>query len=241
MQQDTMALAAHLRSPIAARFTQNDVEWQVVNGYMAVARIGDADASRPALTLCDLTHVARIGFKGAGTCEWLAQQGLAIPPVPNQIALDSSGCIVARLGQQDLLIIGTLDAHCDRPRQLEHEWRSAAKPGGYPTRKQTSHALFHLGGDQAPALLASLCAVDLRPRAFDETSLAQTMAAGIVATFMRADRGGVIGYLTLVDTSLAEYFWDVLVDAMVGFDAGTIGYMQLLGRTERSVDAIVDG
>jgi sarcosine oxidase, subunit gamma len=229
MQQDNTTLDAGLRSPIAARFSENDVEWQLVNDYLAVARIGGANTSR-AVTLCDLTHVARIGFKGAGTCDWLAEQGLAIPPTPNQIVVDDSGCIVARLGQQDLLIIGTLEAHSDRPRQLEHQWRSVTNPGGYPTPKQTSHALFHVGGEQASVLLASVCAVDLRPRTFGVNDLAQTMAAGIVATFMRADRGGVIGYLVLVDTSLAEYFWDVLVDACVEFQAGIIGYRQLPAR-----------
>ncbi len=205
-----------LVSPIATRLAAKAPDRLIVNGYDAIMAI--IDDTTGGISVTDLTHVARAGFKGRGSSSWLTRNGLAIPAVPNLTVIDGSGCTVARLGQEDFLIIGTLDTHSEKPAQLVRAWQTEHDAGtraiGFPTPKQHSHALIHLGGDRADALLSQLCAIDLRPQAFAHDALAQTMAAGIVATILRCVRGGIPGYLMLVDTSLALYFWDALVDAM---------------------------
>lgn len=215
-------IPASLSSPLTSRLRHGALERQTINGYAAFVPANAADPT--ALCLADFTHVARAGFKGRGSANWLARQGVAIPVAPNRTVVDASGCLIARLGLEDLLIIGTLDTHSERPARLMQMWRGEYDAGirdiGYPTPKQHSHVLLHFGGVAAASVLSQLCAVDLRPHAFADDALAQTMAAGIVASFMRCDRNRVPGYLILVDTSFAEYFWDGLTDAMLGYDPG---------------------
>lgn len=210
-----------LDSPLALHLAQADAA-TTHNGYQLSHAL---ELPLPAeLTLRDCTHVARIGLKGRGSAVWLARQGVAVPAAPNRAARDASGCIVARLGNEDFLLIGTLDAHSEHPARLMTSWQKEHDAGarniGFPTPKQYSHALLHLAGERAPDLLAALCAVDLRPGYFAYDALAQTISAGIVATFLRHDLDGRTGYLMLVDTSLALYFWESVVDAAQGLGSG---------------------
>lgn len=209
-----------LDSPLALHLAQADAA-TTQNGYDLSHAL---ELPLPAaLTLRDCTHVARAGLKGRGSAAWLARQGVAVPAAPNRAARDASGCIVARLGNEDFLVIGTHTTHSERPAQLMAHWQQEHDAGtrdiGFPTPKQYSHVLLHLTGERAPDLLAALCAVDLRLGYFADDAVAQTMAAGIVATFLRCDLDGRTGYLILVDTSLALYFWEALVDAAQGLGA----------------------
>lgn len=221
------SLSAELVSPVTVP-AGDDVVWRALNGYRVAARIGTAPP--PALRLCDLTHVARTGFKGRGASDWLKQEGLGVPLAPNQVVVDQGGCVLARLGQEDFLVIDAVVGSAGLVERLEQRWSNLAGAGrrnGQRTPKQYSHALFFLGGAPAVEVLARLCALDLRPHTFTASALAQTMAAGIVVTILRYERGVLPGYLLLFDTSLAAYAWDVLVDAMSGYDGAVVGCEQL--------------
>ena len=54
-----------------------------------------------------------------------------------------------------------------------------------------------------------------------------TSLARMSAIIVRADLGPVPAYAVLGDSSLAEYLWGVLVDAMAEFDGQTVGVAAL--------------
>jgi sarcosine oxidase subunit gamma len=86
-----------------------------------------------------------------------------------------------------------------------------------------SHCWFTVTGEQAPAMLAKLCGVDLRPAKFAAGQIAQTSVAKINAIVIRCPAGEVVAYHLLADSASAEYFWTYLTDAMAEFEGKPIG------------------
>ena len=73
------------------------------------------------------------------------------------------------------------------------------------------------------ALLAKICAVDLRLERFADLRIAQTSVARSNCVVIRADLGALPAFHLLGDSASAEYMWDCLLDAMAEFDGGPIG------------------
>ena len=92
-----------------------------------------------------------------------------------------------------------------------------------PMPRDESHCWFTVTGEQAPAMLAKLCGVDLRPAKFAAGQIAQTSVAKINAIVIRCPAGEVVAYHLLADSASAEYFWACLIDAMAEFDGKPIG------------------
>ena len=60
------------RSIVYRKFDSLPVTWTEFNGYASAHSIRDPDPERSyaqQMTLCDLSYVQRVGFKGAGTNE----------------------------------------------------------------------------------------------------------------------------------------------------------------------------
>jgi len=212
-----------LESPVIAALGERVTRWQELNGYR-VAAVLEGARGDAALTLRDLTHLPRTGFKGRGTAAWLAAAGWPVPPAPNRCLVRDDGARIARLGAEDFLLVDALDGSTAHARALEAHWLAAVPPGGLlrPTPKQHSHALLALSGGGAVDVMARLCAVDLRPDSFGSESVAQTFAAGVVVTVLPLPDG----YLLLFDSAVAAYAWHCLVDALAGFDAAAVGCAQ---------------
>ena len=190
------------------------------------------------LGLADLSVLQRTGFKGAGTPEWLAKQGLALPEQSNRAARQKDGEVAARLAPNEVLILGNLaEADGSLPEALEAAWAAEpvppVTPRGYPLPRRDTHAWFRVTGAEAPAMFAKICGVDLRPGKFDDLAIAQTSIARINGVIVRDDRNGLLAYDLLCDSASAAYLWDCLLDAMAEFHGQPIGLAALraLGTT----------
>ncbi len=191
------------------------------------------------LGLVDLSALPRIGFKGAGTAEWLADQGVAVADDSNWARRQADGALAARLAPSEVLLLGDLAGTGALTRRLAQAWAAGelppqplasakppAKPGprGYPVPRQDSHAWFLVTGEHAAAMFAKLCAVDLRPARFALGRIAQTMLAEASAIVVRDDLASVPAYHLLANSAAAEYLWDCLTDAMAEFDGRPVGW-----------------
>jgi sarcosine oxidase subunit gamma len=226
MPNSARDLAPSCSSPLAARFAcANGVERAHVNGYVAVART--SCAPHAALTLCDATHLARVGWKGRGTLEFLSALDIALPTAPNRWCADTSGALVLRLGQQDFLLADDFGVPSGIGARAQSAAAASSAACGHHVPRQHGLAAIAVWGSASNDLLARLCAIDLRPRVFGADAVAQTQLASISVTLMRRDRAQAPGYLIFVDTSLALYLWDLVWEVAAPLDARIVGFAQV--------------
>ena len=96
------------RSFIYRKLANSSATWEQNNGYALISQISDIDTElhyAHELALCDLSYLSRIGFKGNGTNEWLTKQKITIPTKTNNTNILENGCLIARLGSNDMLIM----------------------------------------------------------------------------------------------------------------------------------------
>ncbi len=202
---------------------------EINDGVMVLSTddIGTQGQDRHQLTLCDLSLIPRTGFKGLGTCHWLAQQGLNIPDSVNCAGVSQDGCLVTRLGMEEVLLMDSIKSDNPVVNTLEKTWLAQqgneSEPMGYPLPRQDSHACFGLTGEKVSDMLAKLCAVDLRPQKFSNLSIAQTSIARIASIVIRNDLSGTCRYLLSTDSTPAGWLWDCLIDTMQEFDGQIVG------------------
>ena len=185
-------------------------------------RHGDLAAAPAALSLADLSLLPRTGFKGRGAPDWLAGQGVVSPPGPNLAVRQADGALVARLSHEEHLVLAPPSGDAAAVARLDDAWSLDAAPGCYRLPRADSHAWLRLVGAESATLLAKLCGVDLRPRAFAELAIAQTSIARVNGVVIRDDLGGRLAYHLLCDSASAEYLWDCLLDAMAEFDGRAV-------------------
>lgn len=213
------------RGPVHERLALQVSEWREMNGYQVGMRLRGVAMGAP--WLADLSHLARIGFTGRGTADWLAAEHLSIPSAPNRWLPDSSGATVARLGPQDFLITDDIGVTTGVPQSLAERWQMNAQRSGYPVPRQHGLAMFGLGGVGAPDVLARLCAVDLGPSGLAHDAIAQTHLALTAVVIMRGPQADAASYRVFVDTSLALYLWDVLHEVAATLGGGPVGAAQI--------------
>ncbi len=208
---------------LGARFGEvNDAAVALAYGDETPAH--EAEQAR-SLGLVDLSPLTRCGFKGAGSAEWLAGQGVEVPGESNRAAQQSDSCLAARLAPGEVLLLGDLAGTSTVPARLLAAWEADEAPGvrGFPVPRQDSHAWFAVSGEHAAAMFSKLCGVDLRPRVFDDGAIAQTSVARLNAIIIRRDMGSTPSYHLLPDSASAAYLWDCLTDAMSEFRGAPVG------------------
>lgn len=190
---------------------------------------GEVAAGRE-LGLADLSPLCRIGFKGAGAADWLAGQGLTVPPV-NRALRQSDGALVVRLGANDIMIVGDLDHQTQTPQRLLQAWSDGGvppkEPRGFPMPRQEGFCWYALTGAHAAKVMAKLCGVDLRPHKFADGEVAQTSVARLSAVVVRNDLQNVLAYYLYADSASAEYWWECLSDAAREFNGKPVGLAAL--------------
>ena len=183
------------------------------------------------LGLADLSVVARCGFKGAGTADWLAGQGRRLPEESNRALRQEDASLIARLSPDEALILAPLERGETGLAALDEAWLAGREAGqgpqGYPLPRRDSHAWFRLTGEKWPGTLAKLCAVDLQPAKFPDGAVAQTVAARVGVILVRDDIGDLLAFHLLVDSASAAYLWDCLLDAMAEFGGRPVGLSAL--------------
>lgn len=230
------------RSFVARQLVAAGAQFGETDGAAVALDYGDAAGETETarrMGLADLSPLPRIGFKGAGTAEWLAGQGIVVPEDSNRASRQANGLLAARLAPAELLILGGLDSDAEPIRALGQAWASEpvppVTPRGFPLPRADSHAWFLLSGREAPAMFAKLCGVDLRAHKFADLEIAQTQIARISGIVIRDDlvaaprgaAGSVPGYHLLFDSASATYLWDCLIDAMAEFEGRPVGLSAL--------------
>ena len=166
------------------------------------------------LALADFSLRPRFGVKGTGAFAWLRGHKIAVPKA-NSHAIKSAGKLVARLSPSEVLIL--VEAGGNIVPRLEKVQPPAGKSNAYPLPRAETHAWFRIAGDDAPAMFAKLCAIDLRLRSFANLAIAQTLAAQIPVIIIRDDLPQAPAFHLLADSASALYLWDCLADAMAEF------------------------
>ncbi len=194
-------------------------------------RFGDASSeieTSRRLGLADLSPLPRVGFKGAGAMDWLADRGVVIDGSrPNWSWRQSDGALAIARSNTESLILGDLYGAGDLCTRLQSESDRAMESRVYILPRYDGLFWFALTGSQAVACMAKVCGIDLRPASFADGAVAQTSVAGLTATVIRADLGVTNAFYLLGDSASAEYFWDAMFDAMREFTGGAVGLWSL--------------
>jgi sarcosine oxidase subunit gamma len=135
------------------------------------------------------------------------------------------GCLVARLADNEALVLSDLEAKSATVARLESLGSNA---GCYPVPRADTYFWFVLTGVQAPDCLLKICGVDIRPHKFSNHAIAQTSIARLGTVAIRDDRGSTPAYHLLADGTSAGYFWTSVLDAMAEFGGRPIGLESLL-------------
>jgi sarcosine oxidase subunit gamma len=228
--------ADHLRRSFLYRtLGAAGARWEVLADAAVAADYGDPEGEweiARRLGLADLSPLPRTGFKGPGTADWLAGQGIDVPPDSNRAARQESGVLACRLAPGEVLLLGPGSGEGEAIAALDEAWKSGPvppeQPRGFPVPRRDSHAWFRVTGDHAAAMFAKLCAVDLRPTHFADLSIAQTSVARSAAVVVRDDIGALPAFHLLCDSAMAGYLWECLIDAMAEFDGHPVGRSALL-------------
>ena len=231
---EAAASASLRRSFVHAKLVAAGARLAPVRGGLAAMDYGDPAAEQAALAslaLVDVSPLPRVGFKGRGTPEWLAGEGVRLPE-PNLALRQEDGTLAVRLAPREALLLAPLTGDADPTARLEPAWREARRNGpgealGYPVPRADSHAWFLVTGEHAPAMFAKICGVDLRPDRFAPLRVAQTQAMRLSVVVIRDDGERLAAWHLLLDSASAEYAWDCLLDAMAEFGGKPAGLAAL--------------
>lgn len=182
----------------------------------------DGSAQLQRCALLDLCNLARVGFRGSASADYLRERGYQLPEAPNQALTQADGSHVARLSQHEYLLLGSLRDAGKRIADEERDWQFGLA-ANYLLPRQDSHAWLLLTGAHIAAVMAKLCGVDLRLEAFPPGAVAQTSAAHINVIVINLGTGQLPCFQLLCDRASANYFWDALLDAMAEFGGQPAG------------------
>jgi sarcosine oxidase subunit gamma len=178
------------------------------------------------ITIHGLSRLGRTGFKGRGTSEWLATKVSILPERPNRAVTLADGAVVARLGQEEYLILNGRGSANDLSAELEASWASENASGvlrmGYPLPRADSHNWHFLEGPRVADMMTKLCGVDLGERSFPPGEVAQTIVARIGAVIIREIGTGADGIHLLTDVAYADYLREVLDDASAEYGSNFV-------------------
>ncbi|UTW08907.1 sarcosine oxidase subunit gamma [Pseudomonas benzenivorans] len=194
-----------------------------------VARYSEQEerAQLERCALIDLTNLPRVGFRGADSAAYLSARDFQLPDAANQSLTQADSSLIARLSQTEYLLLGSLHDVGARIAALEADWR-LGDSANYLLPRQDSHAWLQLTGQYIAEVMAKLCGVDLRPKAFPMGAVAQTSAARINVIVINQSAGDLPSFQILCDRASVNYFWDAMLDAMQEFGGAPVGVDALL-------------
>lgn len=224
------------RSYVYRKLLKLNANFEACGDWALAADFGDPEEeleTAARLGLADLSPLPRVGFKGAGTIEWLAGQGVVAPDESNRAVWQPNGLLAARLAPSEMLLLSGLDRAAARIGELEAAWRAEgvppAGPRGYPVPRQQSHFWFLVSGAQTSEMFAKICGVDLRPGKFPVGQIAQTSIARMNGVIIRDVLGDTLAYHVLGDSASAAFLWGCLLDAMAEYEGAPVGHAALKG------------
>ena len=218
------------RSHIQHRFSAQNYPGAEHNAYDVALLLSNEEAEKPSierLALCDLSSFNRAGFRGRNIAAWFEQEHNIVLPAVNQALLTEQGLLILSLSQTEVLLLEDIQSGTEGFTSILDKTGTESilntHPEIYYLPRQTSHSCFIVSGVHCASLFSKLCGVDLRVEKFSNMSVAQTSLARASVIIMRRDIGETPGYLILMDSSLTEYLWDCLLDAMREFEGSIVG------------------
>ena len=206
-------------------------EFEELNGAGAAMRMGDDAAAEAAqarnLGLCDLSALPRTGFKGWNMGPWLASHGAEMVEASNQVTPQADGTRIARLAPGEALLLGDYRGASSLIDKADAAWSMETADGCFHVPRADTNFWLALSGNNSPALLAKICAVDLRPEAAPVHCVVQTNVARLNAIIIRSAIAEVPVFDLLSDVASAVYLWHALLDAMHEFGGKPIGLTAL--------------
>lgn len=181
------------------------------------------------LTIVDLSTQPRLGFKGGGTLAAMQSRGIACENLPNRAFHQSDGSLCVVLAATEVLLLGSIGGDAGALDEFEKSWHIETSGRTYPLPRRHSHAWFGIFGAATAEMLAKLCAVDFRGKAFGDLAVAQTSVARLNSIVVRADRPLGRVFHILSDSASSAYMLDCLMDAAKEF-AGRAGDVTDLAR-----------
>ena len=226
------AHAPHLqrRSMLDGWHRANGAEFAACGDWMAVARYASLADERGAagnLGLCDLSAMPRIGVTGAGAWKELAAAGYALPDQANRATRQPDGDVLARLSEEEYLLLGTRILESDSAPAGFPAWSDRQERRMYVLPRLDSHCCLAVTGAQGADLLSKLCPLDMRPRVFADGEVAQTALADVAGIVLRHDLRHCPVWLVLVSSAAAQFVFESVVDAMAEFGGRAVGLSAL--------------
>ncbi|VVQ35446.1 hypothetical protein PS943_04336 [Pseudomonas fluorescens] len=177
--------------------------------------------------LVDFSDLARVGFRGMQSAEYLQKRGFELPERPNQAVVQTDGSYVARLSATEYLILGSLQDRGQRIADEEARWELDHQ-ANYLLPRHDSHAWLQLSGVHIAEIMAKLCGVDLRTQAFKPGDVVQTSAARINVIIINVGLDNVPCFQILCDRASQEYFADAVLDAMAEFGGKVLSFKTIM-------------
>lgn len=170
----------------------------------------------PPCQLQDQTDLPRVGFRGTQSAEYLTARGFTLPGAPNQASAQADGSWVARLSQNEYLLLGSPQDQGQRIADEEARWELDHR-ANYLLPRQDSHACVRLSGGVIAQVMAKLCGVDLSFPAFKPGTVAQTSVARVNAIVIHTGSVELPAFHILWDRASKAYFEGALRDALEEF------------------------
>jgi sarcosine oxidase, subunit gamma len=161
-----------------------------------------------ALTITNVSYLARFGVKGAQAAAWLAMHGVKIPEAANTWVIHEQ-TLVMRLGLTEFLIEDQTGGESCKKLLADTE----RVPNVYKVPR--ADAAYLLAGSDVLNLLSELCALDLRENSLLEHDVVMTQVAGISATILRQTLNNEPVYRLWCDGTYNSFMQHVLDEIAV--------------------------
>ena len=181
-------------------------------GWTLPARYTDAEEEatrvREGVGITDISHVGKIRLQGETVDQALREALPDYKATPVGSVTISGDTVVARLADDDCLIL-TGQANVD------HVLDSLRLDGSsHPVNVTSVLAAVRIIGPNISQVLAGVSDLDLAPPYFPDLSCAQGMVAEIHGTVIRKDTtGGLLSYDLFFGRDYGDHMWESLIDA----------------------------
>ena len=222
------------RSFLYRELERAGASFEELNGCAIAMDYGNAEdevVQARKLGICDLSALQRIGFKGWNMADWLGVQGAVITEESNIASPQADGTRIARLAPSEALVLGDYRGGGKLIEKLNSAWSMDSAAGCFQVPRAETNFWLALIGADTPALLAKICAVDLRDQATPVYTVVQTNVARLNAIIIRGGTTEVPVFDLLSDIASAVYLWHALLDAMDQFDGKPVGLKALQDLT----------
>ena len=202
------------------------------DGWQLPARFGRVEDElrrlRNGVGLLDISPMIKINVRGESASAFLsaACSGGQLPKLgavsPMTITADGQSFQVtsARLADDDFLVLTAPDHGGSMSASLD----VAAEGSAHVFDLSSTLAAAQITGPQATHFLGAVTEFNCSPRAFPNGRCAQTQAAEIHATLLRADVGDLPSYQLFFGRDFGEYMWEALVEAAEVHDGAPVGF-----------------